>query len=287
VQSDGCAAASLGVINKIERLAIMARFLILFLFVFVYGCSSENSAHSDSVSDDFYSPMQEKQRSKNKYLAYTHNITVTVEKIELPVVFKSVIDTCLNDSEYECLIMQSTQRGGRYASGSIMLRVAPEGIPKYRSLISKSGEVEQQSTTAEDLTDSVIDTEKRLEMLNAYQKKLTELEKNPNINIESLIKVSSEMSDVQTKLEYSQGQKAKLNQRISMDILTISLKTNENETFISPISESLSDFGEDFSEGIAIFITTAAYLIPWVLLVIFFVWLIRFILIRSKRGKNL
>ncbi len=274
------------VMNKIEILTSMKKILVLFLTFLVYGCSSDYAALSSSKSEDFYSTMQEKQRSKNKYLAYTHSITVTVEKAKLPVTFESVIESCINDTEHTCLIMHSSQDGGRYASGSIMLRVVPEGIPKYISLVSESGEVGQKSTTAEDLTDSVVDTEKRLEMLETYQEKLKKLEQNSNINIESLIKVSSEISDVQTKLEYAQGQKSKLYQRINMDVLTISLRTEENETFLSPISESLSNFGEDLSEGVAIFITTTAYLMPWVILVTFFVWLIRFVWARSKRGKK-
>jgi len=264
----------------------MVRILVPIFFLFLCGCSSDYSALSASESEGFYAPTQEKQRAKNKYLAYSHRITVTVDKSELPSVFKSVIDTCTEDSEYGCLVMHSEQSGGDYSYGNIRLRVAPEGIPKYKSLVSDSGEVEQQSTSADDLTDSVLDTEKRLEMLKSYQSKLKELEENPNINIESLIKVASEMSEVQTQIEYTQGQKAKLYQRISMDVLNISLQSKENETFISPIGEALSEFGEDFSEGIAIFITAAAYLIPWLILIILLVWLGRYLWARSRRKTN-
>lgn len=264
----------------------MTKILLFIISFSIFGCSSEHSPLSSSKSADLYSPIQEKQESKNKYLAYTHSITVTVEKTELPAVFKTVIDTCTGDVEYNCLIMHSEQSGGNYAYGTIRLRVAPEGIPKYRSLVSASGEVEQQSTTAEDLTDSVMDVEKRLEMLESYQEKLKSLEQNPNINIESLIKVSSEISNVQTEIEYAHGQKAKLYQRINMDVLTIYLQTKENESFISPIGDAISSFGEDLSEGIAIFITAAAYLIPWVILIMFLVLLVRFVWVRSKRGGN-
>lgn len=264
----------------------MIRILVSIVFIFLCGCSSDYSSFSDSNSDGFNAPMQEKQRAQNKYLAYRHNITVVVEKTGLPTTFKNIINTCVEDSEYKCLIMHSEQSGGDYSYGTIQLRVAPEGISKYVSLASDSGEIQQQSTSAEDLTDSVLDTEKRLAMLNSYWSKLKELEKNPNINIESLIKVASEMSEIQTQIEYTQGQKAKIYQRINMDVLNISLQTRENETFISPVGDALSAFGEDFAEGLAIFITAAAYLIPWLLLVILLVWFLRFCWVRSKRKKN-
>ncbi|SMF67844.1 protein of unknown function [Alteromonadaceae bacterium Bs31] len=264
----------------------MFKIILPIIIILLVGCSSDHSALSASKSKDFYAPIQEKQRVKNKYLAYSHRITVTVTKKELPNVFKSVLDTCSEDSEFKCLVMHSEQSGGEYSYGSIRLRVTPKGISKYKSLVSDSGEVVQQSTSAEDLTDSVLDTEKRLEMLNSYQSKLKELEKNPNINIDSLIKVTSEMSEVQTQIEYSQGQKAKLYQRVSMDVLNISLQTQKNETFVSPIGEALSKFGEDFAEGIAVFITAAAYLIPWLLVVALLIWIVRYLWARGKRREN-
>ncbi|WP_339068236.1 DUF4349 domain-containing protein [Teredinibacter turnerae] len=264
----------------------MVRILISLILLSVLGCSSDYNALSASKSYDSYAPMQDKQRAKNKYLAYTHRFTVTVKKSELSRVFTDVLEACLSDNEHKCLVMHSEQSGGEYLYANIRLRVSPEGVAKYKSLISESGEIEQQSTSAEDITDSVVDTEKRLDMLASYQAKLKGLESDPNINIESLIKVASELSEVQTQIEYSQGQKAKLYLRISMDVLDISLKTSKNETLIGPIGEAFSEFGEDFSEGVAIFITAAAYLIPWILLVVFLVWVARYFWVRSKRRAN-
>ncbi|WP_045825421.1 DUF4349 domain-containing protein [Teredinibacter turnerae] len=264
----------------------MVRILVGFVFLLFLGCSSDYSTVSASKSHDLYAPMQEKQRAKNKYLAYTHRFTVTVKKSELSRVFTDIVETCLDEKEYKCLVMHSEQAGGEYSYANIQLRVSPKGVATYKSLISKSGDIEQQSTSAEDLTDSVIDIEKRLEMLSSYQAKLRELESNPNINIESLIKVASEMSEIQTQIEYSQGQKANLYQRISMDVLDISLKTIRNETIVSPIGDAFSEFGENLAEGIAIFITTAAYLIPWVVLVVFIAWFFRYLWVRSKRKTN-
>lgn len=265
----------------------MFRILILtFIVLALSGCSRDSKEAAAFDPEYFHSTTQEKQRAKNKYLAYSHKLTVTVERSNLSVVFNKVLDACIEDSETACLVMHSEQSGGDYAYGSIRLRVAPEGISKYKSLVSESGKIEQQSTSAEDLTDSVFDTEKRFEMLKSYQSKLEELEKAPNINIESLIRVASELSEVQTQLEYTQGQKAKLYQRINMEVLNISLDTQKNENFISPIKEALSGFGEDFSEGIAIFITVTAYLIPWLLIVILLVWFMRHLWIRSKRRAD-
>lgn len=264
----------------------MTRVLVLIASLLTLGCSDAGKPASVVGMVDVYDPTQESQRSKNKYLAYSHRISVTVETSILTSTFKSVIDTCAEDQEYSCLVMHSEHSGGAYAHGNIRLRVSPKGIPKYTALVAAAGEVEQQSTSAEDLTDAVVDTEKRLEMLSTYQAKLAAIEKSTTINIDSLIKVSAEIAEVQTQIEFAQGEKAKLYQRINMDELTITLQTKENESFISPIGEAFSDFGENLSEGMAIFITALAFLLPWTLLLVVLVWFIRFLWIRGKRRKN-
>ena len=261
----------------------MGRILASLILLLLFGCSSEYNALSTPEPQNGYAPIQEKQREKNKYLAYTHRFTVTVKPSELSSVFTKVVEACLDEKKYKCLVMHSEQSGGGYSYANIRLRVSPEGVAKYTSMILESGELNQQSTTAEDLTDSVIDIEKRLEMLTSYQAKLKELESKPNINIESLIKVASEMSEVQTQIEYSQGRKAKLHQRVNMAELDISLQPVEIRDRTNPIVHALSRFGDDLSEGLAIFISTAAYLIPWVMLIVVFVWFMRYFWRRSKR----
>jgi len=226
--------------------------ILLSLFLFTACSSNEEDYPSSGIQESFESDElvdQEAVEEKNKFLAYKHDISITLEKSKLAKVFKSVIDTCTADTEHNCIIMESQLTGGDYAYGIVRLRVSPKGVPKYRKLAADEGDVASETTEAEDLTDAVVDTEKRLEMLASYQAKLKELEKNPNIDIESLIKIASEIAEVQTQIE---------------------------------LSEALSSFVSDLSEGLAILITASAYLLPWLIVIGFIVGFIRFLIIKRK-----
>ena len=103
--------------------------------------------------------------------------------------------------------------------------------------------------------------------------------------IESLIKVSSELSKVQTEIELANGERAFLNQRVSMDIVNLNFQVEYHRSFWSPIRESLSDFSNNLSDGIAGTIIVAAYLLPgFIILLVMFV-VIRFVWKKIRRNK--
>lgn len=264
--------------------AMIARIVFyIVLTVGISGCSDGAPMFASAYKDaDEYQSLQQAQRAKTEFLAYTHRIKVEVARSELSSVFNSVLEACIAETEYTCLIMNSKESGGEYAYGQITLRVSPNGVAKYKKMVTDSGSVAQQSMSAEDLTEVVKDTEQRLDMLTAYKTQLQQLEQRPNIDVDALIKLSSELAEVQTQIEYTLGQKAKLYQRINMEVLEITLDSSAHRSFYSPIGDAFSTFGENVSEGLAVFITAIAYLFPWVLLLIFLIWLLRSFWVRRS-----
>ncbi|GHA16188.1 hypothetical protein GCM10008090_27490 [Arenicella chitinivorans] len=256
----------------------------VILLAMISACDADRALNVSAYKDvNEFQALQETQRAKTEFLAYTHQIAVDVDHSALSSVFNSVIETCVHETEYVCLIMRSEESGGEYAYGHITLRVSPNGIDKYKRLVTESGELAAQSMHAEDLTAAVKDTEKRLEMLNSYQARLQKLEQNPNVNVDALIKLSSEMAEVQTQIEFAQGQKAKLYQRINMDVLEITLQSSRDTTFYGPIGDALSTFADNVADGLSVFITAMAYLLPWLLLLMLLIWLLRLFWGRRKR----
>lgn len=213
--------------------------------------------------------------NKSKYLAYTHNLSVELEANQISVTFQALVSACSNDGKFECTLMHSNLSDGEYPSASIKLRVLPEGIAPLVTIASDQGKVKFRQTSAEDLQDKVVDTQKRLEMLSEYQAKLVELEERGVDDVDSLIKLSEQLSKVQSDIEYAQGEKAKLLQRTKYDLLEINLSSKENESFGGPISSALSDFFDDLSEGISTVITALAFIVPWlpVALIVFYLFL--------------
>ena len=100
------------------------------------------------------------------------------------------------------------------------------------------------------MTVSILDTGKRIEQLERFEKKLLKLESRSDADIDSLLKVASQLSETQTQLEYLQGSRAALLQRVQTDILNINLNRIYDESFLGTISDAFGDFGESFTYAI-------------------------------------
>ncbi|RBP49360.1 DUF4349 domain-containing protein [Arenicella xantha] len=251
----------------------------------IIGCSSESSYDAASLSKRKEASVEAEQRNRSEYLAYEHRITIDLPKDDIGKIFEEIISFCADDTTNKCTIIHSSINTGDYSSSNIQARVLPAGVEPLLSLASGQGNILNKSTDVEDLQDAIVNGSKRLEMLLQYQSRLIELEKESTSDIESLIKIAQELSKVQSNIEYAQGEKAKLLQRTQMDIVHISLRSRSYVSFWGPISGSLADFGENLSEGISQAIITVAYLLPWVLIVLFLLYVLR-IVWRKTRAKE-
>jgi len=249
--------------------------LILFLVV---ACSAESvdQAPMPNVLDSVSAGA--KQKTRGEYLAYEHRITVSLPGDSVGKAFDEVISFCTRDTVNKCTILHSTLNAGNYVSSSnIQVRIVPGGVDALLATASKQGEVIKRSTDVEDLQETIVNGNKRLEMLLKYQSRLTALEKKSHNDVESLIKIAQELSQVQSDIEYAQGEKNKLLQRTQMDVVYISFHALSYTSFWGPISDALSDFGENLSEGISLVVVAIAYLFPRVILIGFLLYITRVI----------
>lgn len=254
------------------------------LLLTIAGCS-ESSDKVSSFSMEKRVSAEPQQRNRTEYLAYTHNITVDLDKDDLTKTFDAIISFCADDTTHQCTMLHSSLNTGDYSSSNIQVRILPNGVAPLLGLASKQGNISNRSTDVEDLQDAIVNGNKRLEMLLQYQTRLNELEQKSSGEIESLIKVVQELSKVQSDIEYAEGEKAKLLQRTQMDIVYISLQTRSYSSFWGPIADSLADFGENLSEGISQAITVVAFLLPWVVIILFLLAVVRFVW-RKTRARE-
>jgi hypothetical protein len=262
------------------------KYILTCLFLLsIISCSSESSDDAASFSVQKEAAVEAEQRKRTGYLAYEHRITIDLPKGDIEKVFEEIISFCADDTINKCTMLHSSLNTGDYSSSNIQVRILPNGVVPLLGLASKQGDVSNKSTDVEDLQDTIVNGKKRLEMLGQYQSRLIELEKKSSSSIESLIKIAEELSQVQSNIEYAEGKKAKLLQRTQMDIVHISLHARSYISFWGPISDSLADFGENLSEGISQAIIAIAYLLPWVVIGIFLLYVLR-IVWRKTRAKE-
>jgi len=235
---------------------------------------------------------QQEKNDSSKYLAYTHTIALALKNEEINPTHTKLVNACEQDTKFNCAILNSSvsigdSSGRSRSSGSLTLRLLPEGVAYFESLLKSQGELISRSSKAEDLADSILDTKKRIDMLQSYRDNLLELEDRPDNTIDALVKITSELATVQNKLEYAQGQKAKMMQRVTSDLLIIHLHMPYGtSSFWEPVSYSLEEFGENLSEGIATVITFAAYCIPWSIFLFLLFLLLRFVWRMLRKPKH-
>lgn len=242
--------------------------LILVLSsISLMGCSSDNSGRSFSKA--------KVARQSGGSFAHEHRININISNEDVSVAVQAIINSCEDDKVNECTLLASDVSAGDYSRGELRLRLSPEGIDPLIELAESYGSIISISTTVEDLTEVLADYETRLEMLIRYREQLQTLELRAENDIDSLIKVAEELTTVQSKIESLTGEQNHQIRRTLTDIVNISFTTYSYTSFFGPISSSIRDFGEDLSEGIASVITGAAYVIPWLIFLFPFLYMVR------------
>lgn len=253
---------------------------LVLLIVLLTGCAdSQNEVPNVQVSREILAT-----RQSGSAMAYIHSLVVDIREDQIASGVTTVLDACLADRENSCTVLDSEVSSSAYQAGSIRIRIEPSGVERLLDLAASLGIVESQRMEAEDLSEAIADTEARLSMLVSYQESLQSLELQASDDIDSLIKISSELTRIQTEIEKLTGEAALQTQRVETDIVHIRFVVGAQIGFWSPISASLSGFGRNLSEGIASAISGTAYVIPWLLVVIPVALLLRLILRRRKRG---
>ena len=157
------------------------------------------------------------------------------------------------------------------------MRLAPTGVEPIVAVASKDGKVIGRSTHAEDLAEPIADTERQLALLTLHRDRLAELMKSKEIKIDQLITVSRELASVQSQLDSLGSQRANLRRRVDTELLTIqlSLPRYDYAANNTPVTDAFRDFGSDFREAIGMVIRFFAVLLPWLVVVLPGIFLLR------------
>ena len=250
--------------------------VILLACLQIQACSSEKKAHgfvglSEADSRQVLAP----KGAATKYLAYQHNVVVDVDFKSIATLHAKLIERCNNDTEHQCVVLRSNLQLKTYARSDIRLKLLPSGVAAYLTVLGDSGNIVSQSSEAEDLTDAIVDNQKRLDMLQKHRTRLEQLEAREDVDIDALLKIATEISRVQSELEFALGKEQKLASRVENDILNIQLSSSQSVSALGVIGLSLKSFSDDMAYAVADVIYFIASIIPWLPLFVLFAWLMR------------
>ena len=251
--------------------------------VAIAGCTGEPYGLTGDGEQSFSRAASEEG---NEFLAYEHTVVVDTSESQLSDSFQAVSEACAADRTNLCTVLHSEFNLGQYDRASIRMRVKSEGIAALVELAAGSGDVVRRSTYVEDLANIIADIDKRIAILTTTRDRLLELEERGTDDVESLIKITTELTRVQAELEEAMGQSAYQRQRVDLDILTIQFVVESGRSFWGPVGDSLSSFMQLLSEGLADTIRAIAYLLPWSLLLLGIGFLLRKLWRRSRSSPE-
>jgi len=208
-------------------------------------------------------PVAQTKNERNRYLAFEHDLTIETDDTLLKPLYDELLANCRKDEANACIVLDSALSLDRMPYAHIKIRAKADGINALAGRASQNGRVLHQQTRADDLAGPIVDTGRRLEMLNLYQKKLMELERKAGYDIENLIKISKELASVQAEVEQTAGEQSRLARRVSTDVLNIALKSRASRPYGAPIQDALAGLADSLPRGIAAVIHSLPYVLPW------------------------
>jgi predicted small lipoprotein YifL len=217
-----------------------------------------------------------------RQLAYEHFVDIDSAPDKVATLYADGLRAC-RAAAAACTLLESRIDSEPDAAASLKFRARPDVIPTLIAAMGHQAELAHQSTHAEDLSGPIADTARELAMLDDYRSRLEAMRSRAGNDIDALIKVNHELAEIQSRYETADGKRAALAQRVDTEILNVSIRSDRQRTFWSPIRRSLEQFGSNLSQGISFAVAGVAYLLPWLFILLVAAWGVRKMW-RRRRG---
>ncbi len=116
----------------------------------------------------------------------------------------------------------NSERSSRH-SGSVAVRVPAASLDEALRLIGEMAEVEARSITSQDVTDEYVDNQSRLVSMRATEQRLLSFLDQAE-TVEDALLVQKELSDLQLRIEETQGRLNFLSQTAAFSLIEVSLR---------------------------------------------------------------
>jgi len=287
----------IGIIDRHKRWLPAARRASLVILLIIGGCQKSSSIPPPAPAA-VPSPLGSVAASRNVKLAYSHNLQLEMPATSVKPRYDRAIKSCLEDAKFNCVVLNTSislgdPSGVPSPSATLSVRLPHDAVAPFEAELLKplpeeaAGDaiLRSQSTTADDLTAAIADLKQRQAHLTDYRDRLTELLKRPDVKVEDLIKIESELSNTQSQIESIAAQKKTLDQRVETESLSISLESRSDNagSFFAPVIEAWDQAGQILGESTAAALRVCIGVLPWLPIIIIGLLLVRFTFRRWRR----
>ena len=223
---------------------------LLAAVLLLAGCGRDNGSNAEAGAPDIgyaAGPQPAGLRSAGEQglahaqLAYRHVMTIEMPASSVALRYERTRDACLRDAQANCTLMNASisLADASYATpptASLTVRLPHAAIDAFEKSIlaplpnqaQDDAVVRSSTTSADDLTSSVADVDRRERQLTDYRDRLTVLAARSDARVEDLVKVEGELSSVQSQLEAVAAEKSRLAERVETETLSIDLSSRPN-----------------------------------------------------------
>lgn len=230
-------------------------------------------------------------------LAYSHDMQLEMPAASVKPRYERAVKRCLEDAALNCVVLRTNfatddQYGPARPSASLTVRLPHDSVAPFEASLLEpvpdeapgAAALVSRSTAADDLTAAIEDVSRRQAQLGDYRDRLNELAKRPDVKVEDLIKIESELSRTQSQIEELAGRKKGLDQRVDTETLSISFAARDAAgNFIGPIVEAWQQASRILGDSTATALSYVVAALPWLPLVAIGLVLLRFAFRRWRR----
>lgn len=216
--------------------------------------------------------------SVKKYIALRHHLQIETPAEKMQATFDAAIAHC---EALNCQMLSANfNKATPYSppSASLFVRVSPRNVEIFLSGLAKNGEVMQHGRDSEDKTSQVVDTDARIKNLTELRDRLRTMLTDKSAKFKDIIDVERELANTQSQLDALSSMRKVLSQETDLVAVNIDFVAAQGITeqgFFAPVARALKDAGRVMMESFGSVITFIMSALPWLLIGIPVIWLVR------------
>jgi hypothetical protein len=216
--------------------------------------------------------------SVKKYIALRHHLQIETPAEKMQAAFDASIKHC---EALSCQLLSANyNKETPYSppSASLYVRIPPRNVEIFLSGLANNGEVIQHGRDSEDKTSQVVDTDARIKNLTELRDRLRLMLTDKSAKFKDIIDVERELANTQSQLDALSSMRKVLSQETDLVAVNIDFTAAQGITeqgFFAPVARALKDAGRVMMESFGAVITFVMSAIPWLLIGIPIIWLVR------------
>ena len=213
-----------------------------------------------------------------KYIALRHHLQIETAPQKMQASFDAAVKHC---EALSCQLLSANfNRETPYSppSASLSVRVPPRSVSIFLSGLAKNGEVMQHGRDSEDKTNQVVDADARIKNLTDLRDRLRLMLNDKTAKFKDIIDVQRELANTQSELDSIASVRKILALETDLVAVNIDFTAAQGITeqgFFAPVARAFKDAGRVMMESFGQVITFVVGVIPWLLIGLPLIWLVR------------